>query len=350
MAICTEKFSILHLDTEKRFGGGQKQALILATGLKDEGIKSIFVLKKDSLLKDKIKNEFEYVVFPFRGEWDLQTAIRILFFVRKRKISIVHSHTAHGAFYTAFLKLFGIKVLHTRRVSYPVKGNLNKVKYRLHDAVVGVCLSIKNDLSFIDKQKLHLIPSAVDIRKNDISKDKARVKLGLPLGEKVILNVGNILPMKGQKMLLDAFSMLNEGTLLIAGGGDRKILQKTIDDKRLKNVHLLGFVEDIQDFYKVADVLVISSQQGEGSPAVLKEAFLFGVPVVATDVGGIREIGEGACVIVPPNSARDIFQAVEHIFKDEELKSRLVAEGKRRAMNFSPQNMVKKYMDVYKSL
>jgi len=153
MAICTEKFNILHIDTEKRFGGGQKQALILATGLKDKGIKNIFALKKDSLLKDKIKNEFEYVVFPFRGEWDLQTAIRVLFFVRKREISIVHSHTAHGAFYSAFLNLFGIKAAHTRRVSYPIRGNLNKAKYKLHDAVVGVCSSIKDDLSFMDKKK-----------------------------------------------------------------------------------------------------------------------------------------------------------------------------------------------------
>ncbi|MCD6129472.1 MAG: glycosyltransferase [Deltaproteobacteria bacterium] len=351
MAVCIEKFSVLHIDTEKRFGGGQKQALILARGLRNEGIESVFALKKSAVLREKIGSEFECVTFSFKGEWDLQSALKILSFVKKRNFSIVHSHTAHGAFYSAFLKLWGIKTVHTRRVSYHIKGFLKKTKYRLHDAIVCVCSSIKDNFSFIDDRKLYVIHSAVDIRGNDISRSVARKRLGLPVDGKVILNVGNILPMKGQKILLDAFALLNRRIcLLIAGDGDKSILQRMINDKGLSNVYLLGFVDDVEKLYPATDVVVISSTEGEGSPAVLKEAFWFGIPVVATDVGGIREIGEGACLIVPPDDASAIFHAVERIFKDEKLRDMLIEAGKKRVYLFSPQNMVKRYIDVYEKV
>ncbi|MCK4278734.1 MAG: glycosyltransferase [Desulfurellaceae bacterium] len=351
MAVCTEKFSVLHIDTEKRFGGGQKQALILARGLRDEGIESVFALKKSAVLREKIGSEFECVTVPFKGEWDLQSALKNLSFVKKRNFSIVHSHTAHGAFYSAFLKLWGIKTVHTRRVSYQIKGFFKKTKYRLHDAIVCVCSSIKDTFSFIDDRKLYVIHSAVDIRGNDISRSVARERLGLPVDGMVILNVGNILPMKGQKILLDAFALLNRRIyLLVAGGGDKGMLQKMISDKGLSNVYLLGFVDDVEKLYPAADVVVISSTEGEGSPAVLKEAFWFGIPVVATDVGGIREIGEGACLVVPPNDASAIFHAVERIFKDEKLRDTLIAAGKKRGTFFSPQEMVKRYIDVYEKV
>jgi len=351
MAACIERFSVLHIDTEERFGGGEKQVLTLARGLRRENIESVFALRKGALWRERIGNEFECVTFPFRGEWDLQSAIGVLSFVKKRNFSIVHSHTAHGAFYSAFLKLWGIKTMHTRRVSYKVKGFFKKIKYRLHDAVVCVCSSIKDNFSFIEDKKLYVIHSAIDVKKSNIPKEVAREKLGLPADGRVILNVGNILPMKGQKILLDAFALLGKGFyLLVAGDGNRDALQRMIRKKRLNNVYLLGFVDGVEKLYSAADVVVISSTEGEGSPAVLKEAFWFGVPVVATDVGGIREIGEGACLIVPPNDASAIFHAVERMFKDERLRDMLVEAGKRRVHLFSPQEMVKRYVDVYRKV
>lgn len=108
-----------------------------------------------------------------------------------------------------------------------------------------------------------------------------------------IIAVGNLAPEKGQMLLVEALRDLPEATLLLVGDGpDGDRLDSYIDDNNLADrVRRLGRVPqaDLPGLYSAADVSVLASMR-EGWPNVLLESMACGTPVVAADVGGVREM------------------------------------------------------------
>ena len=104
--------------------------------------------------------------------------------------------------------------------------------------------------------------------------------------EKFVLNVGRLVPKKGQADLLHAFAKINrpDWNLVICGDGPlRKDLERLACDLGVENkVHFVGTVKDVQNWYARAGVFVLSSYL-EGFPNVLAEAMLAGVPTVSYD-------------------------------------------------------------------
>jgi glycosyltransferase involved in cell wall biosynthesis len=90
-------------------------------------------------------------------------------------------------------------------------------------------------------------------------------------------------------------------------------------------------VEDgLLDLYRSSH-LVLHCSWTEGVPQVLYEAFAQRVPVVATDVGGVRAAADGAALLVPPGDAEAAATALETLAADEGLRDRLVEAGVARA-------------------
>jgi glycosyltransferase involved in cell wall biosynthesis len=122
----------------------------------------------------------------------------------------------------------------------------------------------------------------------------ARRALDLPVDNRIILYVGNLLPIKNPGLLLDAFSRLDEKPRLVyVGDGELRaqLLQQARHLGLVDRVHFMGNLapEHVVRHMQAADVLAVPSRN-EGLPNVLREAFACGLPVVAADVGGIREI------------------------------------------------------------
>jgi glycosyltransferase involved in cell wall biosynthesis len=92
---------------------------------------------------------------------------------------------------------------------------------------------------------------------------------------------------------LEQIRSLNTVLIIIGTGEEKEKLEKQIKDLRLENrVFLVGFVENASWYLKAFDIFVLSSVK-EGLPYVLIEAGFAGLPVVASDVGGVSEIIEG---------------------------------------------------------
>jgi glycosyltransferase involved in cell wall biosynthesis len=98
-----------------------------------------------------------------------------------------------------------------------------------------------------------------------------------------------------------------------------------------RNVKLLGYVEDMPKLYASADVVVQSSTT-EGLPNVILEAAFLGVPVIATDVGGTREViqhGESGW-LVKPNSMEALVDGLRHYIASPDAHWRMAAAGRSR--------------------
>ncbi len=128
-------------------------------------------------------------------------------------------------------------------------------------------------------------------------KTAARQTLSIPPEAKMLLFVGNLVPVKAIDVLLKACGNLHGldvpfDLYLIGSGPCRAALGKLADDLKLsRHIHFVGpkVQNDLPAWYRAADLTVLASHS-EGIPNVLRESMACGTPFVATDVGGIREI------------------------------------------------------------
>lgn len=164
-----------------------------------------------------------------------------------------------------------------------------------------------------------------------------RTLLGLPTESKILLTMGRFSPEKGMDVLIDAFSLLKgqveEAHLVLLGDGQERLaLEGRTQAVGLEPcIHFIGFTETPGDFLAEADVFVLPSRS-EGLPNAVLEAMALGIPVVATEVGGVPEVIEDGVSghLVPPNQPEALAQGLAEVLSDPDLRQRFVREGRRR--------------------
>lgn len=200
-------------------------------------------------------------------------------------------------------------------------------------ASIGVSAALVERMRALafDPARLHVMRNGVDLERfQPQAMAEARARLGLPAGVPVLLTVGNLHEHKGQRLTLEAFALLRQqqpqARLLIVGEGpDRSWLASRAAALGLADVvRLVGVVPntELAGWYSAADVLVLASSR-EGWPNVLLEAMACGTPVVASDVGGVREIVQHHAVgrVLPERSPAALAGAL----------AELLAQGADRA-------------------
>ena len=148
------------------------------------------------------------------------------------------------------------------------------------------------------------------------SKEASRRHLGLSADRQHLLFVGNLVPVKGNDVLLEACRMLpgNSWQLHLIGEGP----QRAVLERQVRSAGIVGRVvfhgpvphESLPDWFRAADLFVLASRS-EGIPNVLLEAMACGLPFVASRVGGIPEIAElGASRLVEPDRPAELAGAI----------------------------------------
>lgn len=178
----------------------------------------------------------------------------------------------------------------------------------------------------------------------------------LPTGRPLIGVIGRLTSQKGHNDLLNALARVRQTRavdLLIIGSGplEGELRQKTINLGLQDCVHFLGSRNDVFDLLPQLELMVLPSWW-EGFPTVLLEAMALGVPVVATDVSGSRELvntGETG-ILVPPRNVPRLAEAIlDQLSKPEEAQ-RMVRIARQRVERFTVQYAATKCGDLYRSL
>jgi len=178
-----------------------------------------------------------------------------------------------------------------------------------------------------------------------------------------LIFVGFLRPEKGLEFLLSALPPLNinqSWQLTIVGEfgvfvGYREKILKLIEDLRIsENIRWMGYVPfgvKLFDLLKSTDILILPTLS-EGTPRVLVEARAFGLPVIATRVGGIpTSVTDGYDgILVPPKSSVDITQAIENIVNHPHLRESLVSNGYDTVSKMTVENFVDEVADLASSL
>jgi len=166
-------------------------------------------------------------------------------------------------------------------------------------------------------------------------KIEIRKKLNLDNNKKYGIYLGRIKTTKGIKELLDAVKALKDRNfelLLIGGGVDSEKYKDYANKNKIENAKFLGNIygNKKRDYLSAGDFLILPSYT-EGAPVVLMEAIAENLPVIATNVGGIRKMIENyrEGIIINPQSKEEIINAIKEILKWKNKNIRKYAEKYR---------------------
>ena len=210
-------------------------------------------------------------------------------------------------------------------------------------------------------EKIRVLHNGVDVnrfRPLTGVKDEMRKKLGISKDSSVVLTVRRLVYKNGIDTLIESAKIAIKKNprlvfLVVGKGPDFGKVKEKIEQLGIQeNFRLTGFISDesLPFYYNVADFFVLPSKSGEGLPLVALEAMSCGVPVIATNVGGISEVmEEGYGKLVPPDSTDSLAEAILE-FSHRDLS---VLKKDLRAIieqNYSWDKNVEKIVGIYEEL
>lgn len=308
-----------------------------------------------------------YHSFIMKAGYSNRGVREILLYLQREGVSVVHNHG-----YKANI-LMGVTSSRCRRGArlvstvhgwtatsgfsrIAVYESLDRLILRRADSVVVVSRSMLADprLRSISPEKLHYIP-------NGISHEYDELSLLDPIlrsfcNQSFIIGcIGRLSVEKAHRCLLEALHILccqgiDVKLLLFGDGPEMGGLQELVVELNLDDrVLFAGFKKDAAAYMKLMNVFVLPSLT-EGSPIVLLEAMRSGIPIVATNVGGIPDMltDQVSALLVDSGSKVSLAEGIKRIIDDPELASRIGAEGKIAFLrDFTDTNMAARYQLVY---
>jgi glycosyltransferase involved in cell wall biosynthesis len=208
------------------------------------------------------------------------------------------------------------------------------------------------------EERIKVIYNALWVKPGGGKKKISREELGIPTDAKVIGIIANLRPVKRVDRFLNIAKLINEKLprthFIILGGGELEVeLKNQAGDIALNDsVHFMGAVSDIQSYLGIFDVGVLTSES-EGLSNTLIEYCRAGVPAVAFDVGGNREVikDNASGRLVPDDDIAGFADAVVGILADNEVYKRYSAAGRKIADElFSPERILGQLMEFYRTI
>lgn len=301
-----------------------------------------------------------------RGTLDLLRFRRLVSLLRARPFDVIHAHmfgsNVWGTLFGCLLRV-PVIVAHEQTWSYegrPFRRLLDGYFIgRLASAFVAVSSADRErmvTLERVPRGKVALIPNPFVPRPEHETGD-LRSELGLAKEVPLVGTAAILRPQKALDVLIDAFVLLRHALpaarLVIAGDGPcRADLEEQVRAAGVEGqVHFLGLRDDIPVVLRSLDVAALSSDY-EGTPLMVLECMAYGTPLVATDVGGLRDLVEDgtSAVLVPRRAPARLAEALEVLLRDEPRRHALAAAARERVGHFTVERMATRVLGLYERL
>jgi glycosyltransferase involved in cell wall biosynthesis len=302
------------------------------------------------------------------SRFDRQVLSQLRAVIERRKPDLIQTHHVKSHFLLALTKSWkqipwlafhhGYTTTDLKMQAY---NQLDRWSLRMADKVITVCGPFRDELiqKGVSDKRIEVLHNSVReaTKVGDDARERLRQRLSIGNDERVLLAVGRLSREKAHSDLLVAaahlrrnYPQLNFKLLIVGEGPELVHLKRIIEELDLDaSVILVGQVEDTSPYYAIADALVLPSHS-EGSPNVLLEGLAFGVPIVATDVGGVPEmITNGANgLLVTARDPTALAERMAEVLSNSALAARLVTEGKRRVRDeYSPEAYRTRLISIY---
>ncbi|WNF37317.1 glycosyltransferase family 4 protein [Bacillaceae bacterium IKA-2] len=362
---------VLHLIGGKEVAGSKNHLLSLLKNFNKEEV-VLGVFEKGAIFTEAEKLGIDVRYLGQKTRYDLSVIYKIKKLIRSETVSILHTHGPRANLYGYLVrkteniiwtttvhsdprydfigrglkgKLFTIINLRVLKKVHHCFAISNRFSKMLRDLNVNCRITtIYNGISFSETQQDFFSEAELNLTKKDF----------------VIIMVGRLHPIKGHVVVFEAIKNLQVKIpnlkLLIVGDGpiEEELKRKVTTYKIAEQVSFLGFQPEkkIHSLLKLSDVFVLSSYS-ESFPLVILEASRAKIPVISTDVGGVKDliIDHSLGWVIPPKDAESLEKA---IFNAYELKDELGIIGinlyEKAAKNYSVKQLFEAVNSAYREL
>lgn len=346
VAIVLEDFSI---------GGAQRVVSELVQHIDAQKVKLLVLClweRSDTALAEAAEKVADVRYLGIHGKNLIANYFRISKILRSFHPDIVHAHLVGQLYAVPWGLLNHVPVLITAHTK-PRKAFIKKIewliRYGVNHKKIWIAAVSQENLDLVkdyfpgaEKQCL-CINNGINIH-SFYRKEHA---------DFTFINVARQDENKNQMAILRAFHCLylqrNDIKLILAGDGPcHEKLAAEVKKMGLDQVVLLpGKVDQVSDYYAVADVYVQSSHR-EAMPMSVLEALAAGLPIISTDVGGLHDVVKGNGILCPDYDGEAIYQAMKRLLFMSSGERKLMIRGSQNiSKNYSSDKMAKRYESVY---
>ena len=323
---------VLYIVTKATWGGAQRYVFDLATNLPRDGYEALVAAGGSGTLFELCTEQgIRCAQIPGLTRdvglfSDIYALISLVTILRKEQPTVVHLNSSKAGGLGALVA----RIMRVPRIVFTIHGlPQDEPRSGFSKALITVSTwltcALSHEIICISKNnyervcswyglayKTHLIYNGVPAFVT-FSRSEAREKLSIPETQFVIGTVAELHPNKGLDSLLRAVARLPHAHLISIGDGEKKeALKRLSQELQIENrVRFLGFVPHAREYLSAFDVLCLPSLK-EGLPYVLLEAQVAGVPIVASELPGIRELVGTEALLVPPQSVSGLVSALTH--------------------------------------
>ncbi len=369
-AACLEASAVhvaMVIPTLDRIAGAERQLLLLAAGMRRQGWRVTVVALAGTggaAAAELRAAGVDFLSLGMRkGLADPRGWTRFIAWLRRNKPDVVHAHLPHAAWLARWSRLFApvpvvIDTLHSSSTGGPGRRVGYRLSRALPDQVTAVSQSVADahiSARLVRSSALTVLPNGVDVEEwQPDAQVRAEVRREMGLEDAFLwLAVGRLDMVKDYPTLLKAMAAVPPpARVVIAGAGPllNNLARLSSHLGLYERVRFLGFEANIKHWYRAADGLVLSSRW-EGLPMALLEAAACGLPAVATDVPGSREIvleGETG-TLVPPLDASALAWAMTAMMRTSpEERRRMGARARQRVVeHFSLAACFERWDELY---
>lgn len=317
-------------------GGAERHLLQLMQGLASKGVECIYAGPLQGWLGEQLQmNGFRCEQISFTGFFDLGSLIKLVRLIRREKADLVHGHLTRGAYYAGWAARFaGVPNVATAHSTNAGKwfGRATRI-IAVSDAVARFLVSCGYAPQKI-RTVHHGVPDYAALPRTP--RDAMRSELGLDEAPALVM-VARFMRAKGQDIALRALATLADRrwTLVLAGSLDTSFAKEVLalaDELGItQRIRFIGHRDDVNNIYGCTDMLLAPSRR-EALSLTLLEAAAFGLPIVASDVGGIGEaVADGETgLLVPPENPSALAQAIATLLDNADLRVRMGRSGRQR--------------------
>ena len=333
---------ILHTEWSDDLGGQEKRVLAEAAGLRDRKHSVSLICRERAKIRgEAIKFGLEVHTLPMRKLYDIASMIKLSQFLKVNRFDIINTHSGVDSWIGGIAsRIAGVPVLvRTRHLNIPLKRSLLNFIHYLPDMYITCGENMRETLikqCHFPSEKVISIPTGVHAEFFHVKRNpEAKLRYGLDKDVIVITNVGIFRKVKGHEVMLKSVAkVINQlpkaKFLLVGDGPDKKDLEEMANEMGIgKHVLFPGFIDNIPEIYSFTDIAILSSWS-EGLPQSLLQAMAAGVPVIATNVGGVPEVvvHEESGILIEAGDHAALAEGIIRIINHPDLAVRMAGRAK----------------------